>query len=298
MKAFRGIGLLAVLGLVLASGAASAVTYDLDDSTLYADITIDDNTGANTIFDGGDSFPGRSIVEDGETEDPSGPGQQWDMEGFFATLDGDGKATGEVLMVGGYDQQFGQDGYDAGDIFFDFDGNVLYGTDIPAAGQGGDNLSVVNIYGYEAAARINFTTGKLDIYGLVPGSTLNASFGVNGSSNPWRVDTSDTAGVILVGSVDFTYETGLTDAEVGGELNGGDHDVLTFDIASILTLLGYSTDPALTPDVLMHYTMECGNDALVGQVTVGNRYIVPEPASVALLGLGVLGLALRRRFTA
>lgn len=133
---------------------------------------------------------------------------------------------------------------------------------------------------YEYA--INVFTGDVYLVGTTATAVQNVAFIQHSEANPWRLTRTTNTGTIS--SANTWIGKLNSDEFVYGSLYNT-HTV----IEARIPLAWINADD----DVWMHWTMKCGNDYLNLHGTVTTT---PEPATVMLLGSGLLGLAgLRRR---
>lgn len=243
--------------------------------------------GANiTIFDNNSrthSWYGNHEDNETETNPDTLIGQQWDLEGIF--LDNNLNLT----LVGGYDFKNGAVAngktYRSGDIFIDIDGDASYGLPLAGSVTGGSGN---NIYGWDYVMKLDFTSMTFDV--LQIDETTQVYHGTDvARSNPWRLKSG---GLLLDGyeGVAFTYTSGLTNTDTGflGYSGNNNHYSISLDVS----FLAGST-------ATFHYTMECGNDNLIGRADIPS---VPDASSTgALLAAALLtahGIARRRALVA
>jgi hypothetical protein len=230
-----------------------------------------------TIPDGVSSGSGwYGNQEDNEVEPGNVTSQTWDLEGFY--LNGS-----KLTIVGGYNFVHGvtADGktYKSGDIFIDTNGDAVYGNAVPRSIQVANGVTTISstYYRYEYALDLDFAMMTYAVYGIDNGDTLlSVYFDQNDRSNPWRYQSGGSfissgvigSGVLSAADV-LTY--GLK-----GDAGNTVHYYITLD----LSFLGGK-------DFISHFTMECGNDDLMGQGHVK----VPEPESLLLLAFGMFTAA-------
>jgi len=212
-----------------------------------------------TIYDGryNSSYPGTNVGnEDSEVEPGNVWGQSWDLEGVFIKDD-------TLSLVGGYDFKNGCYSYNAGRTFRS--GDIFI-----------DDLS--NGSGYDYVLDLNFSNSNYDVIQLVGSYGLsNVYYYANRASNPWRLSYG---GTLLLDNEELFYGSGYSNAATG--FTGGSHYLLQVNLSFLSE-----------GDYLVHYTMECGNDNLMGSFSVQTE--VPEPISLALVAMGGLGILRMRR---
>jgi hypothetical protein len=211
--------------------------------------------------------------EEGPT--PGGGGQKYDIEQIFYTfVDADPNAsTGGVFYIGlvtGFPPEgVPSDGLYAGDFFLDFGNTGSYTHAIGVSTAAADSGRFGQMWGNSGAP--NWTV-------------LNPAPFV--ASTPWRVDENQAGAVNVTGA--YSPEVKISQHgvhyfyEIAFNVDGFDEDILT--------------DPT-SGGIGIHWTMQCGNDVI--DVRDNTPFVpVPEPSTFALLAMGMVGAALRRKFSA
>ena len=281
------------VGISVAAGmsqAASAVDITIFDKiTQYrANVGTQQWWGDSSNVAGVQHPDSRGIAEDNETEPSTGIGQEWDVEAFHI--------QGTTLsLIGGFNFMTGEGTYASGDIFIDVDGDAVYGTDI---GGGGTTIQSNSLFKYDYVIDLQQTVNgsfdstvssigtKYTVYKIDETSDQIISVAVSGNaeSNPWIYHSGGEA---VAGHVDKDISIGTY---TGGLYSGwganNTHHMLQFD----LSFLGASVPNG----ALFKFTMECGNDNLVGRYTN-----VPDNGrTLAMMGGGLMaigGLGFRNR---
>ena len=275
-----------LLGVCLVAGTASATNITIWDESGSTDGGVHSN---ETWAPPSTSAP----WEDNEVEPGCETGQSWDLE----TINAGG---GMLTITGGFDFINGNSGVASGDIF------IAVGPDGPAFGTGAHALNNpedygsaawhaynqdIDNYGYSYIIDIDWegAVGNAAAYQVrqvssgfdtLVETTEEVTYDQNWESNPYRW-LSDNAGFdSVIAGLDGT-------ATVTG---GPGAYTASFDVDWLGDLVNISEDIP----VWFHFTQECGNDNIMGFSGDPDHFDVPEPASIGLLSLGIMGLMATR----
>lgn len=260
-----------LMALVLSAGSASATPIVVDGNwSDWFTLSLQGAESLNHInwYDNRVTLSDVNIRTQVDPENDANGGQNYDVEQIFYYYDDadHNNLTGgtfHVALITGFDPA-GVGALEAGDLFMDF-GNtgsyslaVAVGTDDP---------------GRFEDAWTNSGAPNWTLTSALPPFTPVA--------DPYRVDETQAGATPFAGAqVAWSQHGKHWFMELTIDVDGGVEDLLTNEQNG--------------GGVGLHWTMECGNDYI--NVNDDTPFApVPEPATMVLFGMGVLGVALRAR---
>jgi hypothetical protein len=183
--------------------------------------------------------------------------------------------TGFAYVGPGYSQG---NLYDAEAMYFDNDNTYAYIAVITGTPQTGSQFRTGDLFfdtllPSDNHYRYGINTQSGQLYSVT--GWQNVVYSQHAISNPWRIENGATLG--NPGDTQFAYSTTAVN----------DHYVMEAKIP--LFLLGLTSETTIPNKKLyVHWTMECGNDYLNLEGDISHH--APEPASLALLASGLVGL--------
>ena len=278
----------------------------------YAEnITIDDNMTGSTW-----GFTGNGIAgEDNEVTANCETGQEWDLEAVLFT-------NKTLTLIGGWNFSKSLEGWASGDLFLAFtDVNStekpLYGNaaaqilETPTRDGIGNNGKIYNEnYGYDFVLHLDraiksdgVTSMNYDAFDIQSENGLvlsDVGLGQNRGANPFKYVSGGKEVESLEGTATqtrYNTDSALWSAfsDTTNTVYGDTHYALTF---AGLDLASFGLKPG-EYYLWTHFTMGCGNDNLMGKTSfdiMPPNNVIPEPASIVLLLLGLTGTVTRKRF--
>lgn len=190
-------------------------------------------------------------------------------------------------------------GIDNGDLFLHFNLGSGINVDLADSLKDRSDLSVSNKgVDWNDGFGFVFDTSSKQIYGGTfgieyagPGNYRNTS-APGGAGNGWSGDSGRNGQEVGYKSGGKLISSAATDNLLGFSENGG-RLTYTFDMSRLSSAVGINNlDSQLRSgslDLSARWTMSCANDVLQ------SRFTIPEPSMLALLGLGLIGVAGMRR---
>jgi len=288
--------------LLLGATAANAANITINDNNTGSNGYVEDNGSSNSgWYKGGPTYAGTGAQSEYQEVEPGMQlGAVWDLAAFVTP------GSGRLGIVSGYNLGAGYGNTKIGDIMVSLNPGSLNGFADP--GTVYPHYVANSAYGYDFAVKFNFTTStytvlQINSQTLMENGEYNSDqyggYDYNAASQPWRVANA------FSGNYDAAHGYNLGTVVATGSLYYSN----TASVAAMTSLTGYAVTneykyyaeigtswlapflPANNPSVLYKLTMECGNDNMLGTQSSGFTQVPDASATIAMLGLGFLGLA-------
>ncbi len=303
MSTKKTITALALAGSLF-SGTAFATNITIRDPNLVGETTSGWYKG---IGPSGNTILGSEYEE---VEPGMETGKKWDLIAF--TADHSVVTNQKLGILGTFDLKNGAGSprFVGGDIFISTNPTQVqnYIDGFNFGPQSNNNGAPGR---YDFALRMNFTTNSYDIYQLSATTVFENTYydaqNYNAPSNPWKLASvgNGVNGLTYLGNRSLSYQSVISNAAgsalagfavTGGSNNTiGARDRLNYvELNNMEWLSPYLN--ASNPVSYFHYTMECGNDNLIGLDSTGFRRVPDQASTLVLVGLALLGLPAIRSF--